>query len=131
MQQSDPLRQLLFALTLQGPLEKVAAMDLAQPLAYADDTFLQGAPAPTMQAFAAFAPPLALHVQSAKCTVYSADCAFTALVASLLGVHPMVSPVPQLAPRCSRPPTLTAAPLAPASVWRSTWQRHWGSRTAS
>jgi hypothetical protein len=39
---------LLFALTLQGPLE-VAEMGpgLTQPLAYAKDTFLQGAPAST------------------------------------------------------------------------------------
>jgi hypothetical protein len=44
VRQGDPLGPLLFALTLQGPLEEVAAMGLARPLAYADDKFLQGAP---------------------------------------------------------------------------------------
>jgi hypothetical protein len=45
VRQGHPLGPLLFAITLQGPLEEVAAMGLAPPLAYADDTFLQGAPA--------------------------------------------------------------------------------------
>jgi hypothetical protein len=90
VRQGDPLGPLLFAITLQGPLEEVAAMDLARPLAYADDTFLQGAPAPTMQAFAALtalAARLSLHTQPAKCAVYSTDGAATASVASHLGVH--------------------------------------------
>jgi hypothetical protein len=63
--QGDSLGLLLFALTLQGALEEVAAMGLAQPLAYADDKFLQGAPAPTMGAFpalTALAAPLGLHL---------------------------------------------------------------------
>jgi hypothetical protein len=50
VRQGDPLRPLLLVPNLRGPLEEVAAMGLAQPLAYADDTFLQGAPAPTMRA---------------------------------------------------------------------------------
>jgi hypothetical protein len=68
MRQGDPLGPLLFALALQGPLEQVAEMDLARPLAYADDNFLQGAPVPTMRAFhalVALAEPLGLQVQLA------------------------------------------------------------------
>jgi hypothetical protein len=53
VRQGNPLGPQLFALTLQGPLEEGAAMNLAQPLAYADNTFLQGAPEPTMRAFQA------------------------------------------------------------------------------
>jgi hypothetical protein len=49
VRQGNPLGPLLFALTLQEPLEGFAAMGLARPLAYADDTFLQGALAPTMK----------------------------------------------------------------------------------
>jgi hypothetical protein len=51
VRQGDPLGMLLFALTLQGPLEEVASMNLARPVAFADDTFLQGAPEATMRAF--------------------------------------------------------------------------------
>jgi hypothetical protein len=90
VRQGDPLGPLLFALTLQGPLEEVAAMGLTRPLAYADDTFLQGAPAPTMQAFAALtalAAPLGLRSQPAKCAVHSVDPAAAAAVASQLGVR--------------------------------------------
>jgi hypothetical protein len=90
VRQGDPLGPLLFAITLQGPLEEVAAMDLARPLAYADDTFLQGAPAPTMQAFVALtalAAPLGLHTQPAKSAVYSTDGAAAASVAGHLGVR--------------------------------------------
>jgi hypothetical protein len=89
VRQGDPLRPLLFALTLQGPLEEIAAMGLARPLAYADDTFLQGALAPTMRAFAALsalAAPLGLQSQPAKCAVHSGDHAAAAAVAGQLGV---------------------------------------------
>jgi hypothetical protein len=51
MRQGDPLGMLLFPLTIQGPLKKAASMNLARPVAFADDTFLQGAPEPTMKAF--------------------------------------------------------------------------------
>jgi hypothetical protein len=43
VQQGEPLGPLLFALTLQKPLEKVAEMGLARPVTFADDTFFQGA----------------------------------------------------------------------------------------
>jgi hypothetical protein len=65
-------------------------MGLAQPQGCADNTFLQGAPASTMQAFAALAvlaAPLSLHAQPEKCAVYSIDCAAAASISSLLGVH--------------------------------------------
>jgi hypothetical protein len=90
VRQGDPLGLLLFALNLQGPLEEVAAMGLARPPAYADDTFLQGAPAPIMRAFAALtalADPLSLHSQPAKCAVHSGDHAAATTVASQLGVR--------------------------------------------
>jgi hypothetical protein len=90
VQQGNPLGQLLFALTMQRPLEEVETMDLAQPLPYAVHTFLQGAPAPTMQAFAALtalAAPLGLDAQPAMCATYSADGAAAILVASLMGVN--------------------------------------------
>jgi hypothetical protein len=38
VRQGDPLGPLLFALTLQEPLEQVAEMGLASPIAFADDT---------------------------------------------------------------------------------------------
>jgi hypothetical protein len=90
VRQGDPLRPLLFTLTLQEPLEEVWATGLTQRLAYADDTFLQGAPAPTMQTFAAFtalAAPLSLHSQPAKCVVCSTDHAATTAIAGQLGVR--------------------------------------------
>ena len=90
VRQGDPLGPLLFALTLQGPLEEVAGMGLARPLAYADDTFLQGAPEPTQQALealAVLAVPLGLLAQPSKSAVYSEDAAAAASFANLLGVR--------------------------------------------
>jgi hypothetical protein len=51
VQHGDSLGPLLFALTLQEPLEQVAEMGLAHPVAFADETFLEGAQPPTMRAF--------------------------------------------------------------------------------
>jgi hypothetical protein len=76
VRQGDTLGPLLFALTLQVPLEQVAEMGLASPVTYADDTFLQGARAPTMSTFhalTALAAPLGLRAQPVKCVVYSED----------------------------------------------------------
>jgi hypothetical protein len=81
---------LLFAVTLQGPLEEVESMNMAKPVAFADDTFLQGAPEPTMRAFQALvglATPLGLEVQPAKCAVYSEHAAADTSVATQLGVQ--------------------------------------------
>jgi hypothetical protein len=74
VRQGDPLGPLLDALTLQGPLEQlqVVEMGLARPVAFADDTFLQGTREPTMRAFqvlTALAAPLGLCAQPYKCTV--------------------------------------------------------------
>jgi hypothetical protein len=42
VRQGDPCGPLFFALALQGPLEELRELDLARPLVYADDVFLQG-----------------------------------------------------------------------------------------
>jgi hypothetical protein len=65
-------------------------MDLARPVAFADDTFLQGAQAPTMRAFhalTALAAPFGLRAQPVKCAVYSEDTATAASVAAALGMR--------------------------------------------
>jgi hypothetical protein len=62
-------------------------MNLARPLAYADD-FLQGGPEPTTQAFHALlilAGPSGLHPKLDTCAVYSVDASAAASVASQLG----------------------------------------------
>jgi hypothetical protein len=89
VRQGDPLGPLLFALTLQGPLEEVAAIGLARPLAYTHDMFLQGAPASTTRTFAAtaLAAPLNLRCQPAKCAVHSADHAAATAVVGQLSVR--------------------------------------------
>jgi hypothetical protein len=77
-------------LTLQEPLEQVAEMGLARPVAFEDDTFLQGAQLPTMRAFhalTALTTPLGLRAQPVECAVYSEDTAATASVAAALGMH--------------------------------------------
>jgi hypothetical protein len=76
VRQGDPLVPLLFALTLQSPLEQVAQLHLAWPLAYANDTFLQGAPALAIEVFGTLlqlAAPLGLQEALAKCSLYSTD----------------------------------------------------------
>jgi hypothetical protein len=65
-------------------------MHLARPVAFADDTFLQGSQAPTTRAFhamTALAAPLGLRAQPGKCAVYSEDTATAASVAAALGMH--------------------------------------------
>jgi hypothetical protein len=125
VRQGDPLRPFLFALNLQGTLEQVAAMDLARPLTYADDNFLQEAPEPTVRAFRAFitlAGPLGLHPQLGKCAVYSADAGAAASITCQLAVHhasdgllaagtPGFTPDPGLHPRRLQ----TAWPHMPAT----------------
>jgi hypothetical protein len=109
----------LFALTLQGPLEQVAEMGLARPVVFADDTFLQGAQAPTTRAFhvlTALAAPLGLRAQPVKCAVHSEDTAAAASVAAALGMHQMAfSPrAPQSVPQPSKRPAQLHALTKPA-----------------
>jgi hypothetical protein len=76
VRQRDPLRPLLFALTLPTLLEQVAQLHFARPLAFADNTFLQGAPALALEAFDTLlqlAAPLGLQVALANCSLYSID----------------------------------------------------------
>jgi hypothetical protein len=90
VRQGDPLGPLHFALSLQEPLEQVAETGLARPVTFTDDTFLQGARAPTMRAFhalTAHATPFGLRAQTVKCAVYSEDTAAAASVAAALGMH--------------------------------------------
>jgi hypothetical protein len=122
VRQGDPLGPLLFALTSQEPLEQVAAMDLARPLEYADDSFLQGAPKSTVQAFHALltlAGPFGLHPQLDKFAVYSADAgAATSVVGKLGAQHaPMafLPREPRPAPQGSRQHMQTADPHMPAT----------------
>jgi hypothetical protein len=64
VRQGDPLGPLPF--TLQGPLQQVAQLQLAEPLAY--DMFLQGPPVPVTEAFhtlVQLATLLGLHVRQA------------------------------------------------------------------
>jgi hypothetical protein len=42
VRQGDPLGPLVFTVTLQGPLELITEMQLARPLNFADNTFVQG-----------------------------------------------------------------------------------------
>jgi hypothetical protein len=77
-------------LTLQEPLEQLAEMGLARPVAFADETFFQGAQAPTMRAFhalTALAAPLGLCAQPVKCSVYSEDDAAAASMVAALDMH--------------------------------------------
>jgi hypothetical protein len=113
-------------------------MDLARPLAYADETFLQGAPEPTMRAFqalVALAEPLGLQVQLGKCAVYSVDTCAATSVADQLGVRhapdgllaagtPVGTPAYQAAQAdrcadraCSLMDNLHALPLADQVRW--------------
>jgi hypothetical protein len=72
-------------------------MGLARPLAYTDDTFRQGAPAPTVRAFAtlmALAAPLGHHSQPCKCAVHSGDHTAANAVAGQLSVGLLAAGTP-------------------------------------
>jgi hypothetical protein len=91
VRQGDPLGPLFFALTMQGPLEKLQQLALpARPVAYADDTFLQGSAAGITAAFPILcdlAEPLGLEVVLAKCAAHSVDAAAGEAVAADLGIR--------------------------------------------
>jgi hypothetical protein len=124
VRQGDPLGPLLFALTLQGPLEQVAEMGLARPVAFADDTFLQGAREPTMRAFqvlTALAAPLGLCARPDKCAVYSEDTTAAASVATALGMHHapagLLAAGTPVGTAVSKRPVQLLAPTTPAPSW--------------
>jgi hypothetical protein len=62
-------------------------MGLARPVAFADDTFLHGAQAPTMWALTALAAPIGVCAQPDNCVVYSKDTTAAASVATALSRH--------------------------------------------
>jgi hypothetical protein len=71
VRQGDPCCPLFFALALQGPLEELREIDLARPLAYADDIFLQGTQGGVEAAFpvmCAILEPPGLQVGLPKCS---------------------------------------------------------------
>jgi hypothetical protein len=74
-----------------GPLDEVATMGLALPLAFADDTLLRGSTVPTKRAFTALdalAASLGPQSQPAKCAIHSTDsAAATAVAAHLCVIH--------------------------------------------
>jgi hypothetical protein len=89
VRQGDPCSPLFFALALQGPLEELRELDLARPLAYADDIFLQGTQGEVEVAFpvvCAVLEPLGLQVRLPKCAAYSAAEANGAAVSEALGI---------------------------------------------
>jgi hypothetical protein len=71
VQKGDPLGPLFFGLTMQGPLEELQQLALpARPMAYTDDTSLQGSAARVTAAFPILcdlAEPLGLEVVLGKC----------------------------------------------------------------
>jgi hypothetical protein len=74
---------------LQETLEVGNERNLPRPLAYTDNTLLQGTPHPmaTMrpyQALVAFAISLGLHAQPVKCTIHSEDAASATSIAGHL-----------------------------------------------
>jgi hypothetical protein len=91
VQQGDLLGQLFFALTMQGPLGKLRQLTFpARPIAYADDTILQGSAAratSTSLILDDLSEPLGLEVVLAKCAAHSVDAAVGKAVAAELGIR--------------------------------------------
>jgi hypothetical protein len=77
VRQGDPLGPLFLALTMQGPLEDLQQLGLpARPVAYADNSFLQGSDAVVTAAFPILcdvAEPLGLKVALGKCSAHAVD----------------------------------------------------------
>jgi hypothetical protein len=116
VRQGDPLGPLVFTVTLQGPLEVIEEMQLARPLAFADNTFVQGSQEPTMQAFAALAAPLSLHARPAKSAVYSEDVPGNP---SRQTLHRSGLPYGQSGPKISRKSSVPRALYV--EPWLPTW----------
>jgi hypothetical protein len=90
VRQGDSCGLLFFALALQGPLEELRELDLARPLAYAHDIFLQGTQGGVEAAFpvvCAVVQSLGLQVALPKCSAYSAVEANGAAVSGALGIQ--------------------------------------------
>ena len=97
VRQGDPLGPLLFALALQGPLEKaVEAVPEASFIAYLDDCNVVGHPGALKQAFRRLCGrgphsvrSIGLTVRRSKCGVHGGDVEQCAQLASELGVAHM------------------------------------------
>jgi hypothetical protein len=110
VRQGKPLGLLLFALNLEETLDEVAAINLAWPLAYADNTFLQGAPELTMRVFQALA---ALALPSDSTLTQARALPFTAQHAQ--ATTALWPREPWLAHRSSGPHKRTPAPTMHAT----------------
>jgi hypothetical protein len=94
VRQGDPLGPLLFALALQGPLEKAAAAEpQAPPIAYLDDVSVVGRPADVQRLFQRLCGEgpdslrtLGLQVRLDKSGVYGGDEEQCSVLAAALGV---------------------------------------------
>ena len=90
VRQGDPLGPLLFALTLQQALEEVRdGSNPARVIAFADDTFLQGASDACIQSFVSLldnGADIGLEASLGKCGVYSPNSQAAANVADTLGI---------------------------------------------
>jgi hypothetical protein len=86
----DPCGPLLFALALQGPLERVLdAFTDVRVVAYADDVHLQGPPEAAVEAFrllVSTTAPIGLTPSLSKCAAYAQSAATGLAVASDLGI---------------------------------------------
>ena len=91
VRQGDPCGPLFFALTTQDQLEQVALLHPdVTPLAYADDTFLQGSAASVIEAFPAIrslGAAVGLDMRLDKCAVYSSNLQAAADTAAALVVQ--------------------------------------------
>jgi hypothetical protein len=90
VRQGGPCGPLLFALALQGPLERIwDAFPDVRVVAYADDVHLQGPPEAAIEAFRLLVTataPIGLAPSLPKCAVYAQSAATGLAVASALGI---------------------------------------------
>jgi hypothetical protein len=86
VRQGDPCGPLLFALALQGPLERMRdAFPDFRVVAYADDVHLQGPPEAAIKAFRLLVTataPIGLTSSLPKCAAYAQSAATGSAVAS-------------------------------------------------